>query len=983
MQETKTLNNLEQLHRLKSNQTLQLDDPKTIWLVESGAIAVFAVTLREGKVSGQRRYLFTAKPTEAVFGVKQSFDSEAVASNDSERPGEASNKHRSLVAVAVEETVLRSVPRSYFKQLFAKYKPEIGRLVEGWINHLGRWLSKGSTPVISLETEGVQHLTLREEQKLKPKRDALIWVRVVEGKVSWMGQPQLEVSPTNKLLPMGEGMWLEATGNVELDSVDFEYLRDFDTLFGSLNHLHHYLFRFIQLVEQQEMREELHRFRERERLNRQMLQDANRELASVLKPFEVSAGAGGGTALLIAVGAVGHALGIPINPPRASEDLQRVNELEAIARASQFRMRQVLLMDKWWTEDSGPLLAYTRGDKYPVALLPVSGGYELFNPQDMARTRVDADVATALDPVAFMFYRPFPIKDLKSIDILKFGLKGITKDLLIILFAGVVATVLGMITPWATGVIIDNAIPDANQSLLWQICLAPLAAAFGSAAFQFARGIALLRVETLADSSTQAAVWDRLLKLGVPFFRQYATGDLESRVSAISEIRRMLSGTTMQTIFTSFFSLLNLGLLFYYSPQLAFLALALAVVVIGFTTVTGLLTLRQIRPLQEIKAEIFGIMVQLMGGVAKLKVSGAEERAFAYWSKKYTQQQKLILRSQRIEDVAQMFNILLPSISSAILYWLAVASIGQAQASGGTGLSTGTFLAFNAAFGTFIGGAGGLSYTIINVLEVVTLWERGKPILETKPELNPNAADPGTLTGKLAVDHVTFRYRDDGPLILDDVSLYANPGEFIALVGPSGSGKSTVFRMLLGFETPISGTVSYDGQDLAGVDIYAVRRQLGVVMQNGRIMSASMFENISAGALITMDEAWEAARMAGMEDDIKSMPMGMHTVISEGGSNLSGGQRQRLLIARSLVLKPSILLFDEATSALDNRTQAIVSESLDKLQVTRVVIAHRLSTIRNADRIYVVEAGRVVQAGSYDELASQEGLFARLIARQV
>jgi ATP-binding cassette subfamily C protein len=244
-------------------------------------------------------------------------------------------------------------------------------------------------------------------------------------------------------------------------------------------------------------------------------------------------------------------------------------------------------------------------------------------------------------------------------------------------------------------------------------------------------------------------------------------------------------------------------------------------------------------------------------------------------------------------------------------------------------------------------------------------------------------ADPGKLMGRIVVDHITFRYRQDGPLTLDDVSLYAEPGEFIALVGGSGSGKSTIFRLLLGFETAEDGTVYYDGQDLSGLDVDAVRRQLGVVLQSGRITSASIFDNIASGARITLDEAWEAARMSGFADDVAAMPMQMHTVISEGGGNLSGGQRQRLLIARALVLKPRILLFDEATSALDNRTQAIVSESLDKLQVTRMVIAHRLSTIRNAHRIYVLDCGRILQQGSFEELASQEGLFAQLMQRQM
>ena len=306
----------------------------------------------------------------------------------------------------------------------------------------------------------------------------------------------------------------------------------------------------------------------------------------------------------------------------------------------------------------------------------------------------------------------------------------------------------------------------------------------------------------------------------------------------------------------------------------------------------------------------------------------------------------------------------------------------EAKTAGTAGLTVGTFLAFNSAFGTFIGGATNLSNTATNLLQVIPLGKRAQPILATVPEVDLSKADPGRLMGRISIDHVTFRYRDSGALTLDDVSLHAEPGEFIALVGGSGSGKSTLFRLLLGFETSESGAIAYDGQDLTGLNVEAVRRQLGVVLQGGRLLSASIFDNIAGGAQITLDETWEAAQMAGFAEDVAAMPMEMHTVISEGGSNLSGGQRQRLLIARALALKPRILLFDEATSALDNRTQAIVSDSLDKLQVTRIVIAHRLSTIRNADRIYVLQAGRILQQGNFEELANQAGLFAQLMTRQ-
>jgi ABC-type bacteriocin/lantibiotic exporter with double-glycine peptidase domain len=251
------------------------------------------------------------------------------------------------------------------------------------------------------------------------------------------------------------------------------------------------------------------------------------------------------------------------------------------------------------------------------------------------------------------------------------------------------------------------------------------------------------------------------------------------------------------------------------------------------------------------------------------------------------------------------------------------------------------------------------------------------------PEVSETNKHPSELQGAIEVSHLKFRYQADGPLVVRDVSLAARPGEFVAIVGPSGSGKSSLFRLLLGFERPESGAIYYDAQDLAGLDAQAVRQQMGVVIQNARVASGSIFDNIIGSAPLTIDDAWEAARGAGLAEDISQMPMGMYTIVSEGGGNLSGGQRQRLLIARAIVRKPRIFLFDEATSALDNRTQAKVSRTLEALQSTRIVIAHRLSTIVNADRIFVMEKGVLVQIGSYRELADQEGLFRALVKRQL
>jgi len=494
-----------------------------------------------------------------------------------------------------------------------------------------------------------------------------------------------------------------------------------------------------------------------------------------------------------------------------------------------------------------------------------------------------------------------------------------------------------------------------------------------------------LRVETRGEAVAQTAVWNRLLSLPVSFARRYTTGDLLSRVLSVITIRQQLSGPTLINFTNGLFALFYLGLLIYYNWQLSIIPLIAAGLTIVITVIGGLLLMRIFNPLLELQGQITGQNVQLINGISKLRIASAEKSAFATWSKNYTQQVKLEIKAQQIEDWIILFTKVMPTIASGVLFFT-LRQLSQNQITNeitGIGLSIGTILAFNSAFSTFLGGVSDLNNSVSSALRVLPQSKRLEPILQTKPEVELGKTEPGRLKGNLFIDHVTFRYRSNGPLILDNVSINAQPGEFIALVGSSGSGKSTLLRLLLGFETPESGTVYYDGQDLLGLDRDAVRRQLGVVLQNARLMSGSIFENIAGGSQITLEEAWEASRLSGLADDIEAMPMEMHTVINEGASNISGGQRQRLLIARALALKPRLLLFDEATSALDNRTQAIVSESLEQLKVTRIVIAHRLSTIRHAHRIYVLQAGRIVQQGCFEDLASQEGLFARLIARQI
>lgn len=688
----------------------------------------------------------------------------------------------------------------------------------------------------------------------------------------------------------------------------------------------------------------------------------------------------GGSPLVLAARAVGDALGVTIvsGARRGTESHQE--QLHALARASRIRVRQVTLPGQWWKRDAGPLLGFTRETNAPVALLPAAARYDVYDPATGSRTPMDAS-QSRLASVAYMFYRPLPDRLSAPADLLRFALKGHGADLRTAALTATAATLLGMLTPIATVVVVDNAIPNGDRSLALQIALGLAAAVFGRVIFELSQGVALLRFETRSSGAVQAALWDRLLNLSPTFFRGYTVGDLQARAAAVSDVRTKLSAITIRALFLGLLGLLNLVLMFYYSASLAAVAVAAIVVLVLSTAVCGAMAYRSIAELQALSGRVVGLTVQLINGVTKLRVAAAERFAFASWANQYRHQQTLTLRIQRLADAITVFNDVLPVLATTLLFWFAAGAFQSGTPQGV--LNVGIFLAFIVAFNIVLSGASALSLAAIGLLGVSSIWTRAKPILEAPVEADSGKTHPGVLQGGIALTNVSFRYRSDGPPVLDHVTLQVPPGRFVALVGPTGSGKSTVLRMLLGFERPDSGAVYYDGQDLLGLDVHAVRGQLGVVLQNSNIMSASIFENIAAGGAISLEQAWGAARQAALDADIEQMPMGLYTFISEGGTNLSVGQRQRLLIARALASSPRGILFDEATSALDNATQAVVQHSLERMSVTRIVIAHRLSTVRRADSIYVLEHGRIVQEGTFDELSAQDGLFVRLMVGQM
>lgn len=961
---------------LNGNSTLVLTGNLGIWYVESGALALFSTRPFEGSVpKGDRQYLFTVEAGELLWGLPSLDDTPPLA------------EPRIILAVALEATTLQPIsPTDLTPKAIAD--PAFGRLVERWLQHWDGWLRDHLTPPPTTQaTSNSRYVSLVNQQSLQAADGTVEWVTIQQGQMVWLDIDGLTLTADHDVFPITANTWLTTETPTQLQLRSLSLWDNDVSLLNGLTQFHRFFYRIISQLEHQRHEAEFQRFQERERLNQQILFSAMNDLAAPLMP-ERTPLPQDGSPLLVAAGAVAQAMGIVLRPPAASEDLSRVQDpLEAIARASKFRTRSVQLVGQWWQHEHGPLLAYTL-EGQPIALLPgavpeFDYHYISLDPVTFQRTRVDEAVAKTLSNKASMFYRPLPDTITKMPSILAFAARGHIRDIVLVVILGLLGSLLGMVVPQATKLLINDAIPGSDRGLVWQLGLALFAAACGRSAFNLAQGFLSMRIESAADATLQPAVWNRLLQLPTAFFRRYSMGDLLTRLLAVSQIRQELSGATQRTLLNAVFALLNLGLMFIYSVKLSFVALGITAVTILLTTISSVLLVRQARQEETLSGKLNGLNVELISGVAKLRVAAAEDRAFGAWTKLFSQRIQIVSRMQRIDDSVTVLTESLPLLSSVLILWFIMKFFNAEQESSKDVLSLGSFLAFNSAFGTFFGGITDLSNTITNILGIIPLWERAKPILQTPLESTADRADPGRLNGSLRMDHVVFRYREDGPLILDDVSLSAAPGEFIALVGPSGSGKSTLLRLLLGFETPITGTVYYDGQDLAGLDVHAVRRQCGVVLQNGRIGSGSLFDNITSGAMVSMSQAWDAAYMAGLANDIEQMPMGIHTFVSEGGSNLSGGQRQRLLIARAIVLKPKIILLDEATSALDNRTQAIVAQSLEHLKATRIVIAHRLSTIRNADRIYVMEAGRVVQSGRFEDLIHQEGLFAKLAARQL
>ncbi len=681
------------------------------------------------------------------------------------------------------------------------------------------------------------------------------------------------------------------------------------------------------------------------------------------------------TPLVAAFALVTEALGASL---RAEPPPWAATVIAPLAHFAGLGCRPVMLREAWHLRDYGPLLGQWHENGRPIALLPRQPGrYVAIDPENGTRIDVDTQVAAAISPSATMLYAPLPDAVDGVVSLLSLGLEGARGDFARLVAAGLAGGVLASVAPVAAGLMFESAIPDGERGAILALVAGLIAAAVGAGVFDLVKGIALLRIETRLEARLQPALMQRLLALAPRFFRDHNTGDLHDRLQALPRARRLLAGATLTSALSLALTLPSFVVIAVYGGALAWLSLALLATGIMGVALSALGEWRPRREAAQVGGRETALLVQMLQGIAKLRVSASEPRMFALWAGLFSARRRAVSSASVWADARATFIATFPTLALAVLFLAAYTRTGP-----GGDLTLGGFAAINAAFAQLMAALGASSSALTSLVETAPLLERMRPILAAEPETHGLKSDPGPLIGDIELSRVTFRYASNAPDVVDGVSLRIKQGEFVALVGPSGSGKSTLMRLLLGFETPTSGDIFYQDHPIASLDLTALRRRIGVVLQNGRTLSGNIFENMTNGAPYSLNDAWEAARMAGLENDIKALPMGMHTQLTEGAPALSGGQAQRLMIARALIGKPDMLMFDEATSALDNPSQAVVTASLERLGVTRLVIAHRLSTVQRADRIVVLDKGRIVEQGAFKQLIVRGGALAALARRQ-
>ena len=948
-----------------ANAPVDIDDPSSAWFVSRGALDVFVFEKAGDEIVSSAVHLLRAPQGRLVFPLALP---------------ERLSEPFAVVAKGLPDTELRRLRADDLAA--TDLAAEVAEQADLWVAQLARTVSSRievrPRPTRLLDApEARQPWTVPAGSVLSTRAGAVAWIDASGGEIAYLGT---EVPSAGGLgaMPLTADSWATVSGEMRLDAQSSRGLAEEGRLFEAVRGFHSLALGAEQLNRTLGLADAVNEQTARAAHRRQARESARRGLASLVGAADPAAADGGESGLLAVLAPIGRRSGIKFRGPADRGPAVREPTLEEILAATGVRSRPVRLEPdhRWWASDSGALLARLEDSGEPVALIPGwIGRYRMVDAAGRS-SAVTAATAARLSGQARCFYTPLPSeRPATARDVLRLARLGAGADLARFMAAGLVAAAVAQAPAIALGALADWVLPLGAEGALVQVLSALALFTLLGMVLAMLQGVTLMRLDGRVGSRLSAAAWDRLLALPLPFFRNTVSGELAVRMGSFQVMRGLLSGVVAGTLVSVAFLVPTLTILFLYDTALALVAVATAAVALTVIAGAGLLQIPAQRDWYAASRRLSGQLFQFINSMTKIRAAGAESSAFAAWSGAYRDKQLADIRISRFSEHVAAFGAALPFGFTAVLCAVSLAR--------GDELSVGDFLVVFAVATTFYAAVAGLGHSVDAVASMLTAYEQIRSVLEAVPERDPATAQPVELGGELLLDHLSFRYAEGGPLIVDDVTVGARPGEFIAIVGGSGAGKSTLMRLALGLEEPASGGVYFDGRDLKNLDHRAVRRQVGVVPQSSSLQPGSLLDNIvgMAGDL-TIDDAWRAARLAAVDADIAEMPMQMLTMVGDRATTFSGGQVQRIRIAAALVRDPRIVFLDEATSWLDGRSQAQVMRGIENLSATRVVIAHRLSTIRRADRIYVLEQGRVVQEGAFDDLYSAEGPFRELVRRQ-
>ena len=957
--------------RCAGNLPVELDDPDSVWFIDRGTVDLFLVEFRDGVEQAAPQHLLRRESGRLVPGVAP------------DEQGEGKDTTLSLIAKGLPGTLLKRLPAS----LLSEVDPaELAEQTDTWLtamtDALSRHVKRRPRPTVLVEPGPSRPLdpgTLSAQRGVvwvsEPLRGASLYMDMID-------QAQLaEAGGRHEaVIPLTRTSWLTLFEAATVAGRSTATLAQQGALLPALTSFHAVAFAL-------------------ERLNRRLavVDDANLELARTTSrraarkaarlrlfnihdlPIDREAGAGD-TALADALQLIGRHQGMEFTIPERSGPSDTPIGLVDILDASGVRARRVRLEneDRWWRGDSNAMLAFRAEDGRPVALLPGAfGRYREVDPVGKRSVRVTAERAAALEPEAWILYRPLPSGDVKAKDLLDIALHGSAAELVRLVIAGVPGGLIKLLPALALGFVASHTMSGGSLGALYAV--AATLAGFGllGALLHLLQSTAMMRLEGRSASRIEAAFWDRLMRLPPGVLHRYPAGDLAMSGMTFQNLRDGLQGVVADSLLSVIFLLPVFAVIFFYDATLGTIALVFS---LASLLVSAALALRQISPCGRMigaARRVAGRLFQIVGGIAKLRVENAEGSAYAIWARDYREQKRAELDLEELEGHSRAFGTALPFLAAGVLLF-AVMTVGDRS------IPVGDFLVVYTVFIVFQSAVARLGESLGTVAAMLPAFDQMRPLLAAVPETDIGGEPVERLGGEILFDHISFRYGPEGPLILDDVTIHAGPGEFVAIAGESGAGKSTLFRLALGIDRPSAGAVYYDGRDLRHLNLKQVRRKIGAVPQSVRLHPHDLWDNIVAHHEdASADEVWQAARSAGIEREIRAMPMGMMTMVGSSGAVVSGGESQRVTIARALVGSPRIMLFDEATNWLDNESQAEVMQNLARLTSTRIVIAHRLSTLEQADRIYVMQAGKVVQRGSFRDLMEVDGAFRELVRRQI